>query len=114
MNDTFGFSAGSSTSSTVGGISKFTGIPLTAPNFYSKKHIAVYPNPTKGIVHLDSETALIKDVSVFDLLGRRTYSSRFSALNKVDLDLKSLQTGSYVLKVTFDSGKTETMKILKN
>jgi hypothetical protein len=48
------------------------------------------------------------------LLGRQVYSSKFSASNKVDLDLKSLQSGTYLLKTTSDSGKMETMKIMKN
>jgi photosystem II stability/assembly factor-like uncharacterized protein len=114
LNDTFGFSAGINTSSTVGGISKFTGIPLKAPSFDAKNKISAYPNPTNGILHLNSENSLIKQASVFDLLGRKVYNPEFSALNKVDLDLKSLQTGAYILKVTSDSGKMETMKIMKN
>jgi photosystem II stability/assembly factor-like uncharacterized protein len=113
LNDSFGFSAGETTDATTGGISKFAGIPLKAPSFDLKKQIFAYPNPTNGILHLDSEASLIKGTTVFDLLGRQVYSSKFSALNKVDLDLNSLQTGNYVLKVTSDSGKTETMKIMK-
>jgi photosystem II stability/assembly factor-like uncharacterized protein len=115
LNTTFGFSAGMNTSSTVGGISKFTGIPpLKNPSFDLKNQISAYPNPTNGTVHLNSENSLIKEASIIDLLGRQVYSSKFLPLNKVDIDLKSLQSGTYVLEVTFDSGKTETMKIMKN
>ncbi len=114
LNDSFGFSAGMNTSSTVGGIYKFTGIPLKNPDFDLKNQISAYPNPTDGILHLNSENALIKEASVFDLLGKQVYKSNFSALNNVSLDLKSLQAGAYLLKVTSDSGTTETMKIMKN
>jgi hypothetical protein len=114
LNDSFGFSSGLNTNSSIGGIFKFTGIPLKAPSFDLKKQILAYPNPTNGILHLDSEISTIKGAAVFDLLGRKVYSSNFTALNKVDLDLNPLQTGTYVLKVTSDSGKTETMKIMKN
>jgi hypothetical protein len=114
LNDTFGFSGGVNTNATTGGIFKFTGIPLKNPSFDVKTQITAYPNPTNGIVHLNSETSLIKEASVFDLLGKQVYKSNFSALNNVNLDLKSLQTGVYLLKVTSDSGKTETMKIMKN
>ncbi len=117
LNDSFGFSAGLTTEAipptTTGGIYKFSGIPLKTANFDLKKQIFAYPNPTNGMLHLNSEASLIKGTTVFDLLGRQVYSSKFSALNKVDLDLNSLQTGNYVLKVTSDSGKTETMKIMK-
>jgi photosystem II stability/assembly factor-like uncharacterized protein len=114
LNDTFGFSAAENTDATTGGISKFTGIPLKAPNFDIKKQISIYPNPTNGLLHINSENSTIKEASVFDLLGRQVYNSNFSTLNKVDLDLKSLETGVYLLKVTSDTGKTETMKISKN
>ena len=113
LNSSFGFSGGINSNATTGGIFKFTGIPLKAPSFDLKNQITAYPNPTNGILNINSENSLIKEASVFDLLGRKVYNSKFSALNNVSLDLKSLQTGAYVLKVTTDSGKTETVKIMK-
>ncbi len=114
LNNSFGFSAGLNTSATVGGIYKFSGIPLKVPTFDPKNHISAYPNPTNGILHINSESSLFKEVSVFDLLGRQIYSSKFSDLNKANLDLNSLLTGAYMLKITSDTGKTETIKIMKN
>lgn len=114
LNDSFGFSSGSSTSATVGGVYKYSIIPLSAPSFDSKRNILAYPNPTNGILKLNSYNSLIKEASVFDLAGKQVYNSNFSSLNTVDLDLKRLETGLYLLKVTSDSGKTETMKIMKN
>lgn len=114
LNDSFGFSSGSSTSATVGGVYKYSVIPLSAPSFDSKRNILAYPNPTNGILKLNSDNSLIKEASVFDLAGKQVYNSKFSSLNTVDLDLKPLETGLYLLKVTSESGKTETMKIMKN
>ncbi len=115
LNDSFGFSAGRNTNSTTGGISKFTGIPpLKTQKFDSGKQISAYPNPTNGILHLNSEFSPIKDTKLFDQLGRQVHDSKFQSSNKVNLDLKSLQNGLYLLKITTDSGKTETIKIMKN
>lgn len=114
LNSSFGFSGGINTDSTTGGIFKFSGIPLKAAEFDVKNQISAYPNPTKGILKLDAGTSLIKEASVFDLLGRQVHSSKFSGLNNVTLDIHSLQTGTYILKVTSDSGKTETAKIIKD
>jgi photosystem II stability/assembly factor-like uncharacterized protein len=114
LNTSFGFSGGFNTDATTGGIFKFNGIPLKNPSFDLKNQISVYPNPTNGIINLNSETSLIKEATVYDLLGKQVYKSNFSALNSVNLDLKSLENGVYLLKVTSDSGKTETMKIMKN
>ncbi|MBA4275478.1 T9SS type A sorting domain-containing protein [Flavobacterium sp.] len=114
LNSSFGFSGGINTDLTTGGIFKFSGIPLKTAEFDVKNQISAYPNPTKGILKLDAGTSLIKEASVFDLLGRQVHSTKFSGLNNVTLDIHSLQTGTYMLKVTSDSGKTETTKIIKN
>jgi hypothetical protein len=114
LNSSFGFSGGFNTNATTGGIFKFSGIPLKAPSFDVKNQITAYPNPTNGILCLNSENSLIKEASIFDLLGRQVYNPKFSALNNVTLDLHSLQTGTYILKVSSDSGEKETVKIMKN
>ena len=114
LNDSFGFSAGMNTNATTGGISKFAGLPLKTPSFEADKQIVAYPNPTNGILKINSNNSLIKEVSVYDLLGKEVFNSKFSPLNNVNLDLNSLQAGNYILKTTSDSGKTETTKILKN
>lgn len=114
LNSSFGFSGGFNTNATTGGIFKFTGIPLKTTSFDVKNKILAYPNPTNGILNINSENSLIKEASVFDLLGRHVYKPKFSVLNNVTLDLHSLQAGTYILKVTSDSGETKTMKIMKN
>lgn len=102
------------TSSTVGGIYKCAGIPLKNPSLVINNKISAYPNPTYDIRYLNSENSLIKETLIFDLLGRRVFSSEFLPVNRVDLYLKSLQSGTYILKITSDSGTLETMKIMKN
>ena len=113
LNSSFGFSSSINTSAVAGGIFKYTGTQLAVPNFEIKKTILVYPNPTAGSLQLNSASSLLKEVAVFDLLGKQVYNSKFSALDKVDLNLKSLQTGTYVLKATSVSGKTESIKFMK-
>ncbi len=117
LNDTFGFSAGATagtTGATTGGIYKFSGIPLKTASFDTNNQIAVYPNPTNGLLQINSKAYLVKEATVYDLLGKKVYSSKISASNNVSLDLKSLQTGIYTLKVTSDTGKSENIKIIKN
>lgn len=113
LNDTFGFSAGLTTNATTGGVSKYTGTQLSVEKFDPKSQIYAYPNPTNGQLKLDSAIAPINEVGVFDLLGKQVFNAKFLGLNNVDLDLNSLQTGMYFLKVTTDTGNIETMKIVK-
>lgn len=113
LNDTVGFSSGINTSPTAGGIFKYTGTQLAVEKFDFKSQIYAYPNPTNGQLKLNSAIAQIKEVGVFDLLGKQVYNAKFLGLNNVDLDLNSLQTGMYFLKVTTDTGTIETVKIVK-
>lgn len=112
-NNSFRFSAGKNTSTTAEGIDKFDGVPLKNASLGINNKISAYPNPTYDILYLNSENSLIKETLIFDLLGRRVFLAEFLPVNKVDLDLKSLQSGTYILKVTSDSGTTETLKIMK-
>lgn len=108
---TTGWAGGFNTSPTVGGIYKYTGTALSL-NGFDKKQMTATPNPTNGIVQLTGAT--INEVTVFDIVGKQVFNSKFSAMNDLSLDLSSLQTGAYVLKATDDSGATQTIKIMKN
>ncbi len=114
LNSTTGWAGGFTTSSTVGGIYKYTGPSLANSSFYiPKQSITATPNPTTGILKLTSNTVNISDVIVFDLLGKQVCNSKFNALNDVLIDLSALQSGAYFVNVTSDNGITETKKIMK-
>jgi hypothetical protein len=68
--------------------------------------IYVYPNPTANRVYIQAEN-IIK-AEVFDLMGRRVYST-----NQDQIDLSNISSGSYILQVTTQNNTTETFKIIK-
>lgn len=113
LNSTLGFSGGFNTDATTGGVFKYTGTVLKTSSYTTSNTISTYPNPTNGLIHIDNGNTAINQVSVFDLLGRQVLDSKITPSTKTDLDLKSLQAGEYLIKVTSDSGKTGTKKILK-
>lgn len=114
LNGTTGWAGGFTIDNTTGGIFKYTGPSLATNSVTVKSKFTVSPNPTTGIIKLASGTESINEVGVFDLLGKQVYGSKFSALNEVNLDLTSLQTGAYLLKVSSNTGNTESIKIMKN
>ncbi len=64
----------------------------------------VYPNPGKGVFHLNA-TGLnsdAKSIEVYNLLGEAVYSNTFSAGSSInaDIDLSGLNSGIYFLKLT--------------
>ena len=114
LNGTTGWCGGYTVDNTTGGIFKYSGPALSTNSVTVKSKFTASPNPTTGMIKLASGTETIIEVGVFDLLGKLVYSSKFSALNEVNLDLTSLQTGAYLLKVSSNTGNTESIKIMKN
>ena len=114
VNSTTGWCSGFTTNSTVGGVSKYTGPDLSVDSVNAKLKISATPNPTTGFLKLSTTIDTINQVTVFDLLGKQVYNSKFTSLNEVNVDLSSLQVGAYLVKATSDTGLTETIKIMKN
>lgn len=78
-------------------------------NDKQKQQVGFYPNPvTNGSLNLKSSVNSEKQVEIFDLVGKRVLNQNTSS-NKIDV--KSLKTGVYVLKVVTDN-KTTTSKLI--
>jgi hypothetical protein len=74
----------------------------------AENKLSVYPNPVRDIIHFKSQENILK-VEVYDISGR-ILSSNTVHDNK--LNLGSLGTGNYILKVYTESGFVNT-KIIK-
>jgi hypothetical protein len=79
----------------------------------------LYPNPTNGLATVEfaceeNETATL---NVTDLTGKTVYSRSFASqkgLNKLSLDLTTLETGVYITNLTNQSGLIERVRIVLN
>lgn len=69
--------------------------------------LSVYPNPTKGVVEIKSESG-IEWSELFDSIGNRIMST-----TETTLDLSLLPRGIYFIKVSTLSGITKTVKFVK-
>lgn len=60
----------------------------------------IHPNPFGASISMSFSTVPEKEVLVyvFDVSGKRVYSKRFSPSNTLELDLKYLSSGVYMLK----------------
>ncbi len=110
------FIAGFATSTTVGGILKYTGGQLlsglaTFNDAFSANTFTATPNPATNNLNVAGKN--IANVSVFDLLGKQVLNSNFNSLNDVNLNISGLNNGIYMLKVTNDLGNTTTLKVVK-
>ncbi len=82
--------------------------PISVQNMIVENGIAVYPNPSKGLVTISSINPLFNSckVTVVNMLGNAVASYGYSDLNKRDktLDLSMLDKGIYLIR--FKSEKT--------
>jgi hypothetical protein len=74
-------------------------------------NLAIYPNPTSGMVHIKNKANSSFSVKVYDAFGKRV--TQFQNIDKIDLS--RLTSGLYLLKlIDSETLKTITHKIIKN
>jgi len=70
-----------------------------------------YPNPiTAKNFTVSSNSSEVKQVTIFSVIGKKVFSTSFSGLKK-NIDVSSINSGIYILKVT-EAGKTATKKLV--
>ncbi|WP_431609423.1 alkaline phosphatase PhoX [Chryseobacterium sp. 'Rf worker isolate 10'] len=89
----------------------------TIENHTAENTVTVAPNPTSGIVKINSPKGL-KDISVtaYSMDGKIVYTKKFNGTNKVlDLDFTQQLEGSrvLVLNIEAEGGFQKTVKLLK-
>jgi hypothetical protein len=71
-----------------------------------EKRVAVYPNPSSGLFHIDIPAALrgIWNVEVVNSLGQMVHVNQFPAPGAHSLHLHALPKGHYTLRLSSDYG----------
>jgi len=76
-----------------------------------KSDILIYPNPTTGLLKIESNNLLTNDIQVFDILGKRQQvpynKQQMSGI--IEIDISHLSAGIYLIQ---KDGKTS--KVIKN
>jgi len=72
--------------------------------------LRLFPNPTPAgnILYITSDKQLTKTVTIYSVLGKKLL---FKVLIGRELDISSLNTGVYVIKITEDK-KSSTQKLI--
>lgn len=69
----------------------------------------VYPNPTKGLLNINSYVTITK-IELFDLSGKMLQSVK----NSNSINIQSIPKGTYVVRTTDKNGNVQTHKVVKN
>lgn len=73
-----------------------------------KRDVVLHPNPTTGILNIESETT-ITQIEVYDLLGQLVVSNS----NQNIIDISSVSQGIYFVKIKDENGNVGTQKVVK-
>ena len=93
----------------------FTNGTLANEDFSNKKRVSISPNPSNGVFNININQYSGKvTIQVVDLNGREVYSAKNEMFNSEKaIDLKSVESGIYVLRVSGDD-LNYSQKIIKN
>jgi hypothetical protein len=91
------------------GLSDTVSTVFTGENELNKGKIAVYPNPSAGIVNVSSD-AVIDNIGLMNCSGEYVYNETGKSGKHIVLDLSGFQNGLYFLRLTTIKG-THTTKL---
>ncbi|WP_157418046.1 GEVED domain-containing protein [Aequorivita capsosiphonis] len=74
-------------------------------------NFAYYPNPVQDVLYITGDLD-IQSVSAYNVLGQQVLSNKHFADGKVDVS--SLPTGTYMFRISLESGQIENFKVMKN
>lgn len=69
--------------------------------------LLIYPNPANDLVHISSASGDIKNVSIYDLVGKKV----LSVSTEQTVNVSALQAGVYIINVE-QNGKTASRKLV--
>jgi hypothetical protein len=70
--------------------------------------IRMYPNPATDFINIDMDNQEFTNVEIFDILGQLVLTTDLKQENN-SIDIRNLFPGSYVIKLSREHGKTETL-----
>lgn len=76
----------------------------------TKNSVKVYPIPVNDILNIDSPNK-VKTLTIYDASGKVVYTQDLNS-NKSQVNVSKLTPGSYVAKITTDTG-VQTIKVMK-
>ena len=71
---------------------------------YNNPEFTLFPNPAADVLNIISDTTMIQSVAIYNVLGQKIISIHENAIAAIDVS--SLKTGNYFIKINSDKGTT--------
>jgi hypothetical protein len=91
---------------------KFEEEVILGPETSALDQVIVYPNPAKSQLNIYSPASFLKGIEVHDVRGRRLSEEIDEEQNTVSVDLTSLETGIYFVRIETEVGSI-TKKVIR-
>lgn len=75
--------------------------------------VVVFPNPVKNEFNIESSEVAIVSYLIFDFNGNLIQTNQFNRENELKLNLENLSNGKYLLKLSFENGRSKSVQFLK-
>lgn len=79
-------------------------------NSFDKNSLSIYPNPVKDVLNVSYKSE-IAEAKIYNLLGQEVLSKTINS-GDFNLNVSSLATGSYVVKLIANEGQ-HSFKLIK-
>ncbi len=76
-----------------------------------RNNVNVYPNPTKGLINIQSEFEL-EDIELYEVSGKLISQDKIVGKSQQEYDISFLPKGIYYLKIGLSHGKNVVQKIV--
>jgi hypothetical protein len=82
-------------------------------NEFNVNDVIVYPNPTNGLITVNTNKSTIESIEILDINGKSILNKRFDD-NVIQLDLSEYSVGVYLLKVYSSENEPTLHRIVKS
>jgi len=115
VNSTTGWAGGFSADPLTDGIYKYAGSAVGINQVAKNSIVTAYPNPTNGLVRINTSLEGTANVKVYDILGNLVMSfETYSTKTGLPIDLRKLNSGVYSVQITDMNQQTAIVKIVRN
>lgn len=83
-------------------------LPTSISELTDKYNVEIYPNPTSDLITVRTNQKIIK-IDLYDLTGKLLETT-----SSLTIDFSNFNTGQYIIKIHFKTGKNIERKIIKN
>ena len=79
-----------------------------------ENNIAIYPNPVKDNLNIESQSKIIADLKVYSITGTLLQEMKNVNKSTLGLNISNYTNGVYFVNLTLEDGSTFVRKIIKN